>query len=50
LRQHFIDALQQAFYGVAVAAGIAVIVAFYVPPFDASVTPEVGEPILAAEM
>jgi hypothetical protein len=50
VRQHFIAALQQAFYGAAVAAGLAVIVAFWVPPFEASATEDEGEPVLLAEM
>jgi EmrB/QacA subfamily drug resistance transporter len=50
LRHDFIAALQHAFYGVAVAAGLAVIVAFRVPPFDATAGSDVVEPILAAEM
>ena len=50
LRQQFIVALQQAFYGAAVAAGLAVIVSFWVPPFEANATVEEGEPVLLAEM
>lgn len=50
LRENFIVALQYAFYGAAVAAGLAVIAAFRVPPFDASVKSDVGDSVLAGEM
>jgi EmrB/QacA subfamily drug resistance transporter len=49
LRQQFIVALQRAFYGSAVAAGLAVIAAFMVPAFDTNVKLG-GEPVLGADL
>jgi EmrB/QacA subfamily drug resistance transporter len=50
LRQHFILALQHAFFGTAVAAGLAVVAAFRVPAFDTGLKSAAGEPVLAVEM
>jgi EmrB/QacA subfamily drug resistance transporter len=50
LRRHFIVALQHAFYGMAVAAGVSVIAAFRVPPFDGPIDSTIRESVLAAEM
>jgi len=50
VRQHFIVALQHAFYGTAVAAGVSVVAAFRVPPFDGPLDAGVRESVLAAEM
>jgi MFS family permease len=50
LRQHFILALHHAFFGTAVAAGLAVVAAFRVPAFDTRLKSAAGEPVLAVEM
>ncbi len=50
LRQQFVIALEHAFYGTAVAAGLAVVAAWRMPRFDASFKPDAGESVLAAEM
>ncbi|MGE3509169.1 MAG: MDR family MFS transporter [Vicinamibacterales bacterium] len=49
LRAQFIAALQRAFYGAAVAAGLAIIPSLRVPPFKAGAAPE-GETVLSAEL
>lgn len=49
-RQHFTVALEHAFYGAAVAAGLAVIAAWQVPPFEGPFKPDAGDSVLAAEM
>lgn len=48
-RQHFVVALEHAFYGAAVAAGLAVVAAWRVP-FDGPFKSDARESVLAAEM
>ena len=49
LRQRLIASLQHAFTSGAVAAGLAVVVSFWVPPFAGAVQPS-GEEMFVAEM
>ncbi len=51
LREHFIVAIQRAFYGAAIAAGLAMAVSFKVPEFAARApAASPGDPLLTAEM
>jgi EmrB/QacA subfamily drug resistance transporter len=50
LRQQLIVSLQRAFATGAVAAGLALVASFWVPPFAGRVKPTTSEQILAAEM
>jgi predicted MFS family arabinose efflux permease len=51
LRDHFIVAIQRAFYGAAAAAGLALVVAFKVPEFASRAqATTAGDPVLTAEM
>jgi predicted MFS family arabinose efflux permease len=50
LRQQMILSLQRAFATGAVAAGLALVASFWVPPFAGRVTPKTSEQMLAAEM
>jgi len=50
LRQQLIMSLQRAFASGAVAAGLALIASFWVPPFAGRVKPNASEPMLATEM
>ena len=50
LRLRLIASLQRAFASGAVAAGLALFAAFWVPPFAGDVRPAAGEPLLATEM
>ena len=50
LRQQLIVSLQRAFATGAVAAGLALVASFWVPPFAGRVKPTTSEQMLAAEM
>jgi predicted MFS family arabinose efflux permease len=50
LRQQLIMSLQRAFASGAVAAGLALVVSFWVPPFAGHVKPNTSGQMLAAEM
>ena len=50
LRHELIVSLQRAFATGAIAAGIALVAAFFVPPFAGDTTPGAGESLLGSEM
>lgn len=50
MRRQVVVAMERAFYAGAVAAGLAAIAAWKVPPFHAAVTSDAADPILTAEM
>ena len=49
LRQRLIASLQRAFASGTVAAGLAFVTSFWVPPFTGGVTPNAGQEMLGAE-